>query len=189
VNSELLRRWVRATWIGWLLGIPCIVVLALLGEAIGIGGAQVFVGAGMGVSVGAMQSRVVRNLLGSGAAWFWSCVGGLGGAFLLTDVGALLGVPYSLPLAVALGGLLAGIWQAMLLHERMGGSSLWILASVAGWELAAAMVSVADVLVKAQTVRGWIALVAFLAIVALGGLVLGLVTGFALSRLSRAASR
>ena len=54
-----LSRWVRATWLGWLLGIPLIVVLALLAEGVGVGGAQVCVGAGMGLGVGFMQRRAL----------------------------------------------------------------------------------------------------------------------------------
>ena len=38
-----LAVWLRATWLGWILGVPLILVLALAGEAVGIGGAQVLV--------------------------------------------------------------------------------------------------------------------------------------------------
>jgi len=41
-----LVSWLRATWLSWILGMPCIVLLALLGEALGLGGKQVLVGAG-----------------------------------------------------------------------------------------------------------------------------------------------
>ena len=46
-----------ATWAGWLLGIPFIIILALMGEAVGIGGSQFLVGAGMGTGTGLLQSR------------------------------------------------------------------------------------------------------------------------------------
>ena len=44
--------WLRATVAGWLLGVPLIVALALLGEAVGVGGAQFLVGVGMGAGLG-----------------------------------------------------------------------------------------------------------------------------------------
>jgi len=179
----LLGSWIRATWIGWLLGIPCVVVLALLGEAVGVGGVQVFVGAGMGLGVGLLQARVARELLGSGGPWVWSSVVGLAAPFLLTDVAGWLGweLPYSLPLAVAVGGLSAGIGQAVLLRGRVRRSSAWVLTSVLGWTLAAAPVHAADVL--ARLFGGVLGAAVFLACVAVGGLVLGVVTGLALSRL------
>lgn len=36
--------WLRATWLGWILGNPLVVVMALLGEASGVAGVQVLVG-------------------------------------------------------------------------------------------------------------------------------------------------
>jgi hypothetical protein len=76
-DRSLFVPWIFATWLGWLLGIPCIILLALLGEAVGIGGAQAIVGAGMGTGVGLMQRRIVRNLVGKSAHWIWSNVIGL----------------------------------------------------------------------------------------------------------------
>ena len=49
IDRKLFVSWIRNTWFGWLLGIPIIITLALIGEAVHIGGAQVLVGAGMGI--------------------------------------------------------------------------------------------------------------------------------------------
>src|SRR5262245_14229103 len=58
-----LLSWVGATCVGWLLGVPIIFVFALIGEAVGIGGTQVLVGAGMGAGIGLMQALALRRLL------------------------------------------------------------------------------------------------------------------------------
>src|SRR5690554_4804314 len=119
-EQRLLGRWVRATWAGWLLGIPLIIIFALMGEMIGIGGLQFLVGAGMGVGVGLMQARVLRGVIDRPSSWVWSCAVGLMIPFLVTDISNLAGVglPYWLYLSVLLGGAIAGAWQARLLSRR-----------------------------------------------------------------------
>jgi hypothetical protein len=181
-------RWVRATWAGWLLGIPCIILLALLADVVGIGGLQVMVGLGMGASVGWMQGRVLRQRLNQPVrVWFWSCVIGLSApflAFVLAKAVGLGGV-YSLYLAVALGGLLVGVWQATLLRPYFDNANHWILGSLLGWTLATGTVAIADKLSRLPQVRGAIGALIFLALIALGGLIMGWVTGFVLVRLKR----
>src|SRR5689334_4848194 len=111
--------WVAATWGGWLLAVPVIAALALVGEAIGIGGSQTLVGAGVGCAVGFTQGRAVRRRLEMKfAPWFWSCVVGLTVPFLATDLSHYAGitVPYSLPLCVTIGGLITGSLQARALR-------------------------------------------------------------------------
>ena len=63
IDRKLFVSWILATWVGWLLGIPIIIVLALIGEAVHIGGAQFLVGAGMGTGIGLMQALVIRRTL------------------------------------------------------------------------------------------------------------------------------
>jgi len=36
-KRQVFGQWVRATWAGWALGVPLIIVLALVGEAVGKG--------------------------------------------------------------------------------------------------------------------------------------------------------
>ena len=179
-SPKLWGQWVRLTWLGWALGVPCIVVFALAGEAVGIGGVQVLVGAGMGAGVGFMQGRALKNILHAFAPWFWSCVAGLGAPFLVLDIANAMGwkIPYALEAYVALGGLIVGVWQWLLLRVRFHNAGWWVLASALGWGLAAGAAALAN----AQPLRGiWGALL-FLAITAAGGLILGAVTGLALAR-------
>lgn len=179
--------WIRATWLGWLLGVPIIIVFALLGEAVHIGGSQVLVGAGMGTGIGLMQGRALRNILGKWAPWVWSCIVGLGAPFLVTDLSKFAGwhLPYSLLWLIAIGGLIVGSWQALILRSRFRKAGWWIVASLLGWTLAAGTSSVADSLPRRYAIRGIGGALLYLGIVFAGGLILGLVTGPCLVWLSR----
>jgi hypothetical protein len=186
-HRKIFAEWVRVTWVGWVIGIPFIIALALVGEAFGIGGVQALVGAGMGAGIGLMQARAIRGLLDKSAPWFWSCVVGLGAPFLAWDIAKAAGweFPYSLYLSVTLGGLLAGVWQAFLLRPRFRNTGWWVAASVLGWSLAAGTAALSDTLMRSRSIRGLWGALAYLAIVAGGGLILGLVTGAGLVRLLR----
>jgi hypothetical protein len=191
IDRRLVLRWVRATWFGWLLGIPVIIVLALVGEAVGIGGAQVLVGAGMGAGIGLMQSRVIRNVLPKSGAWICSCIVGLGAPFLVTDIAKVAGrnVGYSLFACVAAGGLISGGWQALILRTRFRKTLWWLVASALGWMLAAGTSAVAEPISRLPALRGLWGAVVYLGIVAAGGLIIGLVTGVCLAWMHQRAPR
>ncbi|HEX8287543.1 MAG TPA: hypothetical protein VF556_06105 [Pyrinomonadaceae bacterium] len=186
-ERNLFILWLRATWFGWLLGVPIIIVLALIGETVGIGGAQVLVGVGMGIGVGFMQSRAIRNILNRSTPWVWTTIIGLGLPFLATDLSKFVGwnLPYSLLMLIAVGGLIAGVWQAFILSSQVHKIFLWTAASAVGWFFAAVTSSLADSLPRLHTIRGiWGALL-YLGIVAAGGLIPGAVTGICLARMFR----
>lgn len=182
-DRKLFVSWIRATWLGWLLSIPIIIVLALIGEAIGIGGSQALVGGGVGIGVGLMQGRIIRSILNQRVSWMLTTILGLGAPFLVTDISKLTGwnLPYSLLVLIAIGGLLVGAGQAIILSSQIHKIGLWMAASALGWSLAAAAVSIADLFVRSFAIRGlWGALI-YLGIVAAGGLILGSVTGACLA--------
>jgi hypothetical protein len=181
------RGWLRATWLGWLLGIPVIVLFALAGEMMGVGGSQVFVGAGLGAALAIFQGRAVLPLGVRPIAWRISCIFGLALPFLAYDLATLFGaeIAFSLPVAATIGGALMGGWQALLLHGRIRGAPWWIPVTTIGWALAAVAVYVADHLVRGTGSRGVSGALLFLLLVAAGGLLLGAVTGLALSRMTR----
>lgn len=185
MGNRVFAQWVRATWAGWLLGIPIIAVLALLGEAAGIGGSQFIVGAGMGAGIGLMQGRRIRGLLHRFGPWFWSCTVGLALPFLAVDIGMATGwvTTFSLYACVAAGGLIIGVWQTMLLRSSGRKAGLWLVGSLAGWMLASGTVATSDWLFRSRAVPGILGGVAYLASLAAGGLMLGLVTGIALVRI------
>lgn len=177
--------WVRATWLGWVLGVPLIAAFALAGEALGIGGSQALVGAGMGAGIGLMQARLVRRVLDRFAPWFLSCAVGLTVPFLATD---LMGAAakehlYSLQVCVVLGGLIVGAWQAVILGRRFVRTWLWLIGSALGFTLAAGCATLADWLGRAHGLRGIWGALAYLGTIAAGGLILGVVTGVPLRRL------
>jgi hypothetical protein len=184
------RRWLRATWLGWLLGVPSIALLALLAEAAHLGGLQVFVGAGMGLGVGLLQARVLRPLAVPRLAWIVASAVGLALPFLAWDVAEALGVgwKYYLVGCVAAGGLVVGCWQAVLLRAQLNSQARWIVASVLGWGLAGALATGADLAIKGQALRGLGGALLYIALVTLPGGVLGLVTGRVLSTDWRAAA-
>ena len=182
IDSRLVRRWVGATWAGWLLGIPIIVALALAAEVAGIGGAQVMVGAGTGAGVGLMQGRLMRGIINSFAPWIWSSVIGLALPFLIYDLTKVGGreVAFNLYVSVAVGGLVAGVWQAWLLRARFRNTIVWVFGALLGWTLAGSAAAGADLIGRSQSIRGIAGALVYLGIIAAGGLILGATTGITL---------
>ena len=172
------RKWIRATWGGWVLGVPCVIVLALAGEAIGIGGVQWLVGAGMGAGVGIAQARVLRHVLPRPSLWFGASCVGLALPFALTDAGHLVGPgpTYALTWCVASGGLLVGGAQGWLLRTVARRSGLWVVASLAGWSVAAGAAAAADAEFRSHRLVGLPGALVYLGLIACGGLALGLFT-------------
>jgi hypothetical protein len=159
LDRNLLLRWVRATWAGWLLGIPFIIILALIGEAVGIGGSQFLVGAGMGTGTGLMQSRVIGGLTHKALPWFWASAVGLGIPFLVADISNVAGwgIEYSLSMCVAFSGVIPGTWQAFILRSHFRKAWLWVVASVLGWTLAAlGRTSHSTSLARTHSVELWV---------------------------------
>ena len=114
---------------------PLIIVFALAGEVVGIGGSQVVVGAGMGAGIGLMQSKLIRKVVRKSVPWFWGTLVGFALPFLAYDISNAMGwgIGFSLPLFVAIGGTVAGAGQVLMLHLRLPGMLMWIAASAVGW--------------------------------------------------------
>lgn len=186
MRSGALRsfsRWVLATFGGWLLGVVVILLLAGIGEVVGVGD-QFSLGIGMGWSVGYAQWRVARKWFGASSQWMWASVGGMGTPFVLSDlVGARWSdAPFLLLLNVALGGLLVGLWQRRTLQSRSVRANWWIAASIAGWMSAA---SLAVLIGRPGHPRSSLELWLNFGAIALGGVALGVITGGALVWLLR----
>ena len=179
-----IARWTMVTWLGWLLGIPSVALLALLGEVLHLGGAQGWVGAGMGLAVGLLQGRSLRRAGISAVRWLTATSLALAAPFLVLDVFHALGrgVPYSLLICVAIGGSMVGVAQGQLLPSHAKRS--WVVASSVGWFMAAAAAWGADALFRTHRVAGIVGALEYLGLIASGGLLLGLATGPLAVRLS-----
>ncbi|RMG44634.1 MAG: hypothetical protein D6718_09615 [Acidobacteria bacterium] len=181
-GREFFKRWVGATFAGWLLGFVFIVLAAAGGDLIGVGDgeSQFIVGIAMGAGVGYAQGRVMRRRLDVTWGWVWASAIGLGvpvGAFDIAT--AVWGESWpSIPIAVVTGGLLAGLLQRRILRSRCARADWWVPACVAGWTSATGTAAVSGLLPSGPS-AGWFALVN-IAVILLGGVVLGIVTGGAL---------
>lgn len=175
------RPWIRATTLGWLLGIVLVVVLAVAWDQVG-GGAQFMVGIGMGAGVGLMQARLVGEWVESRRRWILATTFGMGLPFLLWDLSGAAGfeTSYSMTLSVVAGSLLVGALQSILLRSRLHGTWWWIPASLVGWGVPAGLIRLGD----SGLLSGPGALLSVGAMF-FGGAILGAVTGQALAWMVR----
>lgn len=169
-DESSLFPWVRATFAGWCAGVVLAIAMAAAGDLVGLSGSQFMLGVGLGIGVGFAQERQLRKWVGP-RPWMWFTALGLSMPFLVGDLLRAVGVdlPYSLPLYVALGGLLAGLLQRRLLAPHVQRSWAWPIRSVLAWALAVGTVSVADLL----DIGGLAGALAYVGVVALGGVALG----------------
>lgn len=181
-DRKFFTLWVRGTFAGWLLGFVFVVLGAVGGDLIGIGDgeSQSIVGIAMGAGVGDAQGRVVRQWLGATWRWTWASVIGMGVPFVASDFVSAVwsGYSFSLPFLVVIGGVFIGLLQRRVLRSHYERGNWWVLACVAGWTLAAGTAAVSGVLPSGPS-AGWLA-VLNVAMILLGGVVLGIVTGGAL---------
>jgi hypothetical protein len=181
-TDRIVGRWIRATLAGWAVGIPAIAGLALIGETIGIGGSQTLVGAGIGLGVGSLQARPIKRLTGAARSWIAVSMVTLALPFLVFDLSQLLqwSWSYSLPVLIACGSVLIGAAQWWLLRPHFRRAWLWIPAAIVAWSAAGVMTITADAWAKAIAPRGILALLVYLALMMLGGVVLGGLTAWPL---------
>jgi hypothetical protein len=103
----------------------------------------------------------------------------MGAPFVVFDVAGLLRSPieYSLPISVALGGVLVGVWQWRLLRGSGPRAALWIPASAFGWSIAGATALNNMFLPR---IPGLVGALVYVGVVLVGGVVLGVVGGVTL---------
>lgn len=175
-DRHFFTRWVRTTFLGYLLGFVFILLGGIVGDLIGLPGSNFIVGIGMGLGVGYAQGRMLKRWLGTTRHWMWATVIGLGGLFVAEDLVAAAWSGFdnlhSLQLDVAIAGLLVGLLQRRILRSHSDRANWWVPASVAAWVLAAWTASV--------TPAGGQNAFFNLGMILMGGVVLGVVTGGAL---------
>ncbi len=177
-----LKRWVWFTALGWLTGFACTMLIIFLFEALHIGN-QSMIGIGMGAGVGLIQALLLKRYQLSGKHWFWSTFIGMSVPYLLYDLVSLfisMRPETILPIATALGGLLAGTLQYYtVLKPHPGSSRYWILLTAVGWLLAHGFLLFlfANEKLKQLEVPVILILVFAISCILSGGPILGLITG------------
>jgi hypothetical protein len=180
-DPHFTRRWLGATFLGWLLGFVFIIAIALLSELSGRQ-TQFPVGLGMGLGVGLLQNRILAQYLAVGRKWTYASAAGLTIPFLVTDFDYLISLtlPYSLPLTIVVGGLVVGLLQTRILL-RGGAALMWIPACTLGWALAGSTVFLNEnVMPRTLGIAGALL---YVGVILLGGVVLGAATGPVLERI------
>lgn len=175
--TRFFSHWIRASALGWLLGIAVTFLLGILWDTVGIT-VQFIVGIGLGLGVGFMQERVLRAWIDPSRPWLWASLAGMGLPFVLADVDTLLGlgIPFSLPLCILIGALLAGILQGRLLNKQFENGLIWIVASLVGWGVPLGLLALEESGHLPETSG-------LLAAMVVGGVLLGVITGPVLQRI------
>lgn len=186
------RRWINASFLGWLCGMFVVVFTSGAFDAAGLDGYQFYLGISMGASVGFFQWNALSKSAGITSAWIWSSCFGLGIPFLLFDLlkiygGFALG-DRTLQYSIAVGAAATAYWQSLILKRAGCNASRWVLVGWTGWVLATVTVLAVDY-TKYITSYNWALFVINLTLILSGGIVLGAVTGSPLIKiLNRAES-
>lgn len=180
------RSWVLATFLGWFIAIVFIVVLSGSFDAMGLDGYQFYIGLGIACGVGGLQGIVLRRRAPLFVPWLQASLVGLAVPFLLMDVISLYWFPlgeYYLPVTVAISSVVISVLQQRVLH-RYFKNVRWTVRSVLGWWLACLAVLGVNYSMKYihNNLAGFFV---NLFLILVGGLILGLVTGGAVTRAER----
>lgn len=184
-HTPSLGRWASSTLVGFIAAVPLVGLFASIGEAIGAGGARVFVALGVGAGIGLAQSLSNGGTVFARPRWAGISAVGLAIPALVADLtrSRLIDNPYELHVCIALGGVTLGVWQAILLRRHFENAAIWVPACIVGWTMLAIGSGSADIMVRGQALRGVLGAGAYLGLIAVGALALGVVTGFAASRM------
>jgi len=176
-EKSLFILWVVANFAGWVLGIIVVIALATLQESTHIGNA-VYLGAGMGWSVGFAQWLIARKWFDATSRWMWASTIGITTPFLFADLVRMGDLSsFVLPVLAAAGGLLSGLMQRNSLRSHSAKADRWIVASAVAWMCPALLVQFFAV---PRHPRTTLESVRNIGSFGLGGAVLGVVTGAAL---------
>lgn len=178
-------RWIRATFVGWVLGVFLILLFSSILDAAGIEHMQFYLGLGMGGGVGLAQYWMFRKVIELNTRWVWASVFGMGIPFFVFDLMLQESTSVKLILSVVSGGFFTGILQFFLLRKNSLNAALWITGSLLGWALAAMTALLIDYTMTIRSSGAANLLLAFLnlLIILSGGCILGTVTGLALRKI------
>ncbi len=176
-----LGRWTKATFWGWLLGVALILVLSSLLDSTGIEHLQFHLGVGMGAGVGFAQWLLLKRA-GMRKNWIWFSILGMGIPFIILDLMPAELVPHKIAAGIVSGALATGLLQYLLLKKQFRNAQLWIYGCFTGWTLAVATVFAIDY-TKYLTSSNLVLFFLNLFLMLAGGIVLGVISGFALKRI------
>jgi hypothetical protein len=176
-EKSLFSLWVVANSAGWVLGIIVVIALATLQESTHVGNA-VYLGAGMGWSVGFAQWLIARKWFDATSRWMWASTIGIATPFLFADLVRMRDLSsFVLPVLSAAGGLLSGLMQRNSLRSHSARSDRWVVVSAVAWMCPALLV---EFIAVPRHPRTTLESVRNIGSLGLGGVVLGAVTGAAL---------
>jgi hypothetical protein len=118
-EKHFFTRWVVASSVGWVFAVIVVLMLTELQDLFTVGN-WVYIGVGMGWSIGFGQWRIARKWFGATSRWMWASTIGVTIPFLLADlVGTQWdrGRRYLIPSLAAAGGLLSGLLQRSSLRS------------------------------------------------------------------------
>lgn len=188
-DQSFYARWVRATFLGWLLGFAFILIGAIIGDLLGGGGGESIIGLGMGTGVGYTQGRILSRWQVPKNKWMWSSMAGMGIPFVVSDIVYVVWGEFSITLpillaATAFGGLFAGLLQQRILSLKFKSSLWWIPTCIIAWSLAGAGLGL--LIEIAGNIPGrWVGFFVNVGIILFGGVLLGVITGASLVRILR----
>ena len=181
IEKRPLILWIVANSAGWILGVFVVVMLAALLESTHVGSA-VYVGAGMGWSVGFAQWLAARKWLAVTSGWMWASTIGIAAPFLFADLVRMPENSLLLPVLAAIGGLLSGLMQGNSLRSHSSKADWWVVVSAVAWMCPALLVEFVAIPGRPRTT---LESVRNIGSIALGGVVLAAITGFSLASLLR----
>ncbi|MBK9401171.1 MAG: hypothetical protein IPN36_10010 [Bacteroidetes bacterium] len=180
-NSVLtIQGWIKATFLGWLLGVVLILVLSSLLDSAGIEHMQFYLGVGMGTGVGFTQWLFLKKSLKMDVRWFLYSILGMGLPFIIVDLLPEGMIAHKIATGISMGALTTGVMQHLLLKIQTRQAILWIPYSFIGWTMGVLTVFIIDYTMALKPILSnnlLLALINLLLILG-GGLVLGFITGF-----------
>ena len=185
MNRDMVK-WTVSTWVGWVVGIPLILILNFVGSALGVPENQAVIGIGMGLTLGLVQAGMMKGLLREYMSWVWMNMLGLGVGFFVWDlVREPILVPLEDILSLMISAGTAGIASGLLM-DRLINKGRWTVTLLTpivalGWMGAAVMVAASDYFPTSWPMGVQFYLAAGLILAA--GLSVGIASSFAIKRL------
>lgn len=180
-----LKKWVLFNFLGWVLGIIIVLILSSTFDAIGIESLQFFVAVGIGFGVGLLQWLLLKRHFNISSKWIGRTILGMTIPFLIADVLKHFDIldlkSLFIPICVAIGSILVGLFQGRLLTRVNISQQKWIIASFFAWMLIAFSLfgieytnSISSNVILTFAIN--------LALILSGGIILGMITGALLSK-------